>query len=159
MAESDPRSQEKAIEELVRKLHTRRRVNFMQEERLGRPVYDALLARVRAQALSTHQTANALVVLHRLRGYGSSEEVFALMLELVTHDSRRVRDQAATSTVGMMRLAQWDPRYYSATALQRLRDARERGLTKPVDEYVSLALELGPKAFPNDAGLRGVYKM
>lgn len=152
-------TEENAIEEILRRLDTSRRVNWMEELRIGRPLYDALVARLRARTLTPNQTANALSVLHMLRRYVSSEKVFAMMLEQLTHDARRVRDRAATLVVGLMRLAHFDPRYYSEPAKECLRDARVRGLTKDVDTYVSAALALGPKAFPGDAGIRPVYKM
>jgi hypothetical protein len=74
----------KQIASVLRKLETRGIVSFMEEQRLGKPVYDALLEQLRNASLSKNQTANALVVLFQLRALGV-EPVFEAVMTALAH--------------------------------------------------------------------------
>jgi len=131
------RDQATAIDALVRKLHTRRIINWQPEFRIGKPLYDALLDLLARGALTDHQTANALVVLHRLRGHGE-DPVFVAILRTLTHESKRARDQAATLCLGMIRFSH---RPLTESLRAKLRDALKLGVSKNVATAISQLLD------------------
>lgn len=146
---------EQALTKLLAKLHQRGVLHWEEELRLGKPIYDALLALVRSGsrsqqvepgALTAHQTANALVVLHRLREHGSEPELFSVTKRAVSDDSLRVRDQAVILTIGMMRAKGWQDSYYNAETLDLLRGALSAGLSKDVHDLAADLIEKGPAA-------------
>jgi len=142
-AQKSDRDQAKTIEAFVRKLHTRKNLNWQPEERIGKPLYDALLALFDRGELTDHQTANALIVLHRLRGWGSDEAFHAALFRTLTHPKIRARNQAAVMCLARMR-------FFGLALTEQLRAqlgaALELGLYKDTANQVRDVLERGEAA-------------
>jgi hypothetical protein len=144
------------LDSLLPKLHQRTIVSWQSEMDAGKPIYDGLVALLRAKryarqitpgALTKHQVANALVVIFRLRRCGVGEEVFAIIEDALSHDEVRVRDQAITLYIGMMRLNGWQEPYYTERTKDVVRWAIIRGLHGDAEKHATQLLVQGPSAF------------
>jgi hypothetical protein len=117
----------------------------LEEQRLGKPVYDALLERLKNGSLSKNQTANALVVLFQLRTLGV-EPVFEAVMTALAHPHVRVRTQATTLAIGLMNVSGWSAPYYTPENLDKLRAALGRGVHKDAGIRAMALIEKGPAA-------------
>jgi hypothetical protein len=137
---------DKRLTSLVRKLNTRRIIGWQEEFRLGKTLYDHLVRVMIDGDLTSHQIANALVVLHRLRMHGSDEQVFEFVRAGLGHETKRVRNQAVALTIGTMREHKWQSPYYSDEILRDLRTARDLGVDKDYAALIGDLLVKGPSA-------------
>jgi hypothetical protein len=125
--EQQPKLQ-RELESLIRKLDRKVIVPWLPGMRLGRPVYNHLLGKVRANELNRNQTANALHALFRLRLHGSEEEIFALLLDFSRHPDKRVRSEAVDLLMRMVRVHKSQSPFQPSTCMQEIKEALELGL-------------------------------
>jgi len=120
------------LDSLVRKLDRKIDLRWEEEMRLGKPVYDHLIACLRAKTLTRHQLTNALIALFRLRTHGSEEEVFALLRDHTTHGEIRVRSKAVSLLIGMMNLHRLRPPFDRGSSIDQIKAGIALGLYTPV---------------------------
>ncbi len=79
---------------IMQKLDTPERLDWITEFRLGRKLYDYLMSEIGAGRVNENQTVSGMYALFRLRGVGSDQQVFQLLLDLMTATSIQVRSAA-----------------------------------------------------------------
>ena len=134
---------DKQLNAFLAKLNTRSIVRWQPEFRLGRPLYDFLLEALQSGKLGPNQTVNALVVLFRLRALGTEPDLLEHLTRALSHDSVRVRNQAAHITIGLMRANDWRPPFVSSTVRGALDEALRLGLSKDSADLVRTFLDHG----------------
>jgi hypothetical protein len=126
----------KQLDALVRKLDRTTTVDWVDEMRIGKPTYDHLLGALRKGVFNRNQTANGLHALFRLRSHGDDEEVFSVLMAHVRHSEIRVRTEAATLAVGLIKLNGFRVPFLSETALGTLGAGVQMGLRRDAEALV-----------------------
>ena len=139
---------EKQLGDFLAKLNTRSKVGWRPEFRLGRPLYDFLIDALKSGRLLPHQTANALVVVFRLRALGTGIDLLEVLRQALSHRSIVVRTRAATLLIGLMRFNDWRPPFVSAATREALVEALRLGVYKDTGQFVTRFLERGPEGVP-----------
>ena len=132
---------QRELDALVRKLDRKIDLRWEEEMRLGKPVYDHLIGRVRAKTLTRHQLTNALIALFTLRTHGSEEEVFALFRDHTTHGEIRVRSKAVGLLIGMMNLHRLRPPFDLGSSIDQIKAGIALGLYAPIASLAKDFLE------------------
>ena len=132
---------QRELASLVRKLDRKIDLRWEEEMRLGKPVYDHLIGRVRAKTLTRHQLTNALIALFTLRTHGSEEEVFALFRDHTTHGEIRVRSKAVGLLIGMMNLHRLRPPFDLGSSIDQIKAGIALGLYAPIASLAKDFLE------------------
>lgn len=120
---------QRELDSLIRKLDRKMILDWVPEMRLGKAAYDYLVERLQKGDLTRNQIANALHALFRLRAHGSEEEVFALLRKHAIHREIRVRNEAVTLLIGMMKLHKLRPPFQLVKCISELNDALVLGLS------------------------------
>lgn len=104
-------STEKTLREIVRQLDRRDNVPWLADMKLGRPVYDHLMAIALDTKLTQNQTRNILNALFRLRTHGTSEDVMRLYMAFVEDHRIKIRSRAVVLAIGLAKLHVNYPKY------------------------------------------------
>src|SRR5437870_5130046 len=98
-----------ALDTLLAKLDCEETVSWLLEMAVGKAAYEHLLEAFRRGCLSVNQTRNALHALFELRFHTSEQEVFNIMTDACGHPSQKVRSEAVTLAIAMIKLARSVP--------------------------------------------------
>jgi hypothetical protein len=137
---------EDQLEHILRQLNRRILVPWVTEMRLGKPVYDFLLSAVRERPLTKHQRANLLVALYRLKGHGKDEDVLPIFIEHATHTEIRVRGQAISLLIGLMREHNFIPPYLTDESVSAIRSGVSMGLYENSERVARSFLEMAGRS-------------
>lgn len=131
-------NEDQALDELMRKLNTRRRVEWAEEMKLGRPALERLVQELNGKALTEWQLRNALLAVFRLRHHGDEGALFRLLLVHATDPRIKIRSTAATLAIGLLRLKEGVAADFRGVDdhAHVLRQALERGLENDAAKLV-----------------------
>src|SRR6516165_1921291 len=124
------------LESLVRDLNRKIPITWVSGMRLGKAAYDYLITRIQTNHLTRHQIANGLIALFRLRMRGNEGELFTLLRKLATHKEVRVRNQAVSLLIGMMKLHKLQSPTQLNTCIDEINGALTLGLNPQVTSLV-----------------------
>lgn len=129
---------ENSFNNLLNKLEENQIDPWLEEMKLGKPIYDQLFAAIGSGRLTQNQICNGLQVLFRLRHHSDENAYFNLLVNLANSDNKYIRSTAIKLLIGLLKLS----RTPGHTVVDRINDpsidalirkASEMGLNDPID--------------------------